>query len=85
METVALDDIGGIRPRSGYDAWDADGRFRFRTLYQNSVFQRRPAFFRVNSTGKVYRLVSRWKTVEVRAAGRRSGGTAALTAPGAAR
>lgn len=41
-----------------------------------TVFRRRAAYFRVNATGKIYRVISRFKTVEVRA-GRRAGDTAA--------
>jgi hypothetical protein len=64
MDVVTLAS-GGIAPRAGYDAWRRDGSFAFRTLRQSEVFSRRAAFFRVNSTGRVYRIFSRWKTVEV--------------------
>lgn len=57
----------GIAPRAGYDCWRKDGGFGFRTLRQAIVWQRRAAFFRVNATGRIYRVYSRWRTVEVRA------------------
>ncbi len=66
----------GIRPRQGFDAWDMDGVFRFRTLILANVFKRKAAYFRVNQTGKVYRVVSRHKTIEVQM-GRRAGDTSA--------
>jgi hypothetical protein len=72
METVALED-DGVRLRQGFDAWDKDGRLAFRALYLPTIFRRRARYFRVNSTGKIYRVVSPDKTVEVRAV-RRSGG-----------
>lgn len=76
MELVTLEDTG-IRLRQGFDAWDGDGRFRFRTLTIGRIFQRRAAYFRVNRTGKVYRVFSRDKTVEVtgRFGGRDARGT----------
>ena len=66
MESVSLEPAG-MYPRLGFDAWRADGSFAFRTRYIGRVFQRRAAYFRVNATGKFYRVVSRWKTVEVAA------------------
>jgi hypothetical protein len=65
MEVVDLDDTG-IAPRVGFDTWRKDGTIAFRTLRQSEVFRRRAAYFRVNATGRVYRVHSRWKTVEVR-------------------
>jgi hypothetical protein len=67
MDVVALEDAG-IRPRWGFDAWDKDGRFKFRCAQMKYVFFRRAKYFRVNSTGKIYRIESRYKTVEVRVA-----------------
>jgi len=64
VEKVVLEDAG-IRPRQGFDAWDREGKLAFRTMQMSNVFRRHAAFFRVNSTGKVYRVVSRYKTVEV--------------------
>jgi hypothetical protein len=81
MELVALEDPG-IRLRQGYDAWDVRGRFVFRTMRLGRIFQRRAAYFRVNGTGKVYRVFSRLKTVEVRV-GRRSGDGIAQSPPNA--
>lgn len=75
MDSVALEDPG-VRLRQGFDAWGRDGLLRFRALALATVFRRRAAYFRVNSTGKVYRVISRDKTVEVRAV-RRSGGDSA--------
>lgn len=75
MDSVVLEDPG-IRLRQGYDAWDRDGCLRFRALALSTVFRRRAAYFRVNSTGKVYRVVSAQKTVEVRAVRRLSGDAA---------
>lgn len=66
MESVTLEPR--IYPRLGFDAWAPDGSFKFRTLNMGRIFHRRAAYFRVNTTGKVYRVYSRWKTVEVRAA-----------------
>lgn len=74
METVALED-DGVRLRQGFDAWDKDGNLTFRALRLRTVFRRRAAYFRINATGKVYRVISRLKTVEVRAV-RRGGGAA---------
>lgn len=65
MELVSLEDPG-IRLRQGFDAWDARGRFAFRTMRLGRIFQRRAAYFRVNATGRVYKVFSREKTVEVR-------------------
>jgi hypothetical protein len=56
----------GIGVRVGFDCWRRDGSLAFRTLRQSEVFARRAAYFRVNSTGEVYRIVSRYKTVRVR-------------------
>lgn len=56
----------GIGVRVGFDCWRKDGSIAFRTLRQAEVFSRRAAYFRVNSTGEVYRIVSRYKTVRVR-------------------
>jgi hypothetical protein len=66
METVALEE-DGVRLRQGFDAWSKDGRLAFRAHVLSTVFRRRAAYFRVNATGKVYRVISRLKTVEVRA------------------
>jgi hypothetical protein len=65
MQVVELENAG-IAPRAGFDCWRRDGAFAFRTLRQALVFQRRAGFFRVNATGRVYRVVSRWQTIEVR-------------------
>jgi hypothetical protein len=76
VELVSLEDPG-IRLRQGYDAWDVRGRFVFRTMRLGRIFQRRAAYFRVNGTGKVYKVFSRDKTVEVtsRFGGRDARGT----------
>lgn len=64
MEKADLQDTG-IVWRVGYDCWRKDGSFAFRTLRQGEVFRRRAAYFRVNASGRVYRLYNRWRTVEV--------------------
>lgn len=76
MDSVPLEDTG-IRPRQGFDAWNREGLFAFRALNLKTVFMRRAAYFRVNATGKVYRIESKTKTVEVHAV-RRVSGAAAL-------
>jgi hypothetical protein len=53
------------RLRQGYDVWDARGRLVLRTLVMKRVLRRKAAYFRVNSTGKIYALESRFKSVEV--------------------
>lgn len=56
------------RLKSGYDVWDRDGRLILRTLVISRVLRRRASYFRVNSTGKIYALESKTKSVEVPAA-----------------
>jgi hypothetical protein len=53
------------RLRQGFDVWDARGRLVLRTLVMKRVLSRRAAYFRVNSTGKVYALESRFRSVEM--------------------
>jgi len=53
------------RLRQGFDVWDARGRLVLRTLVMKRVLRRKAAYFRVNSTGKIYALESAWKSVEV--------------------
>jgi len=53
------------RLRQGYDVWDARGRLVLRTLVMNRVLRRKAAYFRVNATGKIYALESRFKSIEV--------------------
>jgi hypothetical protein len=65
MRDVQLEDAG-IAPRVGFDAWRRDGTFAFRSLRQGAVFSRRAAYFRVNATGSVYAVISRFKTIQVR-------------------
>lgn len=66
MDSVRLENAAGIRPRFGFDAWDAAGAFIFRALTRSAVFRRRRArYFRVNATGRYFRIESREKTVEV--------------------
>jgi len=52
------------RLRQGYDVWDARGRLVLRTLVMKRVL-RKAAYFRVNATGKIYALESRFKSIEV--------------------
>ena len=72
VDTVPLEDTG-FRLRQGFDAWNREGAFAFRALNIKTVFIRRAAYFRVNATGKVYRVESKQKTVEIRAVRRSSG------------
>ena len=53
------------RLRQGYDVWDARGRLVLRTLVMSRVLRRRAAYFRVNATGKIYALESRFRSVEM--------------------
>jgi hypothetical protein len=53
------------RLRQGFDVWDARGRLVLRTLVMKRVLSRRAAYFRVNATGKVYALESRFRSVEM--------------------
>lgn len=53
------------RLRQGYDVWDARGRLVLRTLVMKRVLSRKAAYFRVNSTGKIYALESRFRSVEL--------------------
>lgn len=53
------------RLKQGYDVWDCRGRLVLRTLVMKRVLTRRAAYFRVNSTGKVYALESRFRSVEM--------------------
>lgn len=64
MEIAELQGTG-IVWRVGFDAWRKNGSFAFRTLKQSEVFRRRAAYFRVNASGRVFRVYSRWRTVEV--------------------
>ena len=73
METVALQD-DGVRLRQGFDCWDKAGRLAFRALHLATIFRRRAAYFRNNETGKVFRVISRDKTVEVRMERKPAGG-----------
>lgn len=53
------------RLKQGYDVWDSRGRLVLRTLVMKRVLRRKASYFRVNSTGKVYALESRYKSIEV--------------------
>ena len=53
------------RLRQGFDVWDARGRLVLRTLVMKRVLRKKAAYFRVNSTGKIYALESPWKSVEM--------------------
>ena len=64
MRSVRLDPPS-FHPRVGFDAWDRDGHYRFRTLRMGQVFSRRARYFRVNMSGRVFEVVNRFKTVEV--------------------
>jgi len=52
------------RLRVGFDVWDARGRLVLRTLVMKRVL-RKAAYFRVNATGKIYALESRFRSVEL--------------------
>lgn len=64
MQPAALDNPG-INPRAGYDAWRADGSFLLRSLTLTPVFRRRAKYFRLNADGRVFRVESASKTVQV--------------------
>lgn len=53
-----------IQLKQGYDYWTRDGSIRH-TLKINLIFGRRAEFFRVNATGRIFRVLSRYETVEV--------------------
>jgi hypothetical protein len=53
------------RLRQGFDVWDTRGRLVLRTLVMARVLRRKAAYFRVNSTGKIYALESRFRSVEM--------------------
>ena len=53
------------RLKQGYDVWDVRGRLVLRTLVMKRVLRRRDCYFRVNSTGRIYALESRSKSIEV--------------------
>ena len=53
------------RLRTGYDVWDCRGRLVLRTLVMARVLRRKAAYFRVNSTGKIYALESRFRSIEM--------------------
>ena len=65
MDTIALESPG-IRLKNGFDVWDAKGKLVLRTISRNAVFKRRAGYFRENSTGKVYRVISRDRTEQLR-------------------
>jgi len=48
----------------GYDYWTRDGSIRH-TLKIGIIFGRRARFFRVNATGRIFRILSRHETVEI--------------------
>ena len=64
MDTVELQDPG-IGVRVGYDAWRKNGSFAFRAIQLKTVFARRAGYFRENRDGRVFRVESRYKTVQV--------------------
>lgn len=53
------------RLRQGYDVWNVRGELVLRTLALSRVLRRRASYFRVNSTGRIYQLESRHKSVEI--------------------
>jgi hypothetical protein len=64
VSIVSLEKETG-RLKQGYDAWDVRGRLVLRTLAMSRVLRHKVSYFRVNTTGKVYALESRHKSVEV--------------------
>lgn len=50
--------------RDGYDYWTRDGSIRH-TVKIKQIFGRRVRFFRVNATGRVFRILSPHETVEI--------------------
>ena len=61
---VELENVTG-RLKQGYDVWDVRGKLVLRTLAMKRVLRRRECYFRVNSTGRIYALESRSKSIEV--------------------
>jgi hypothetical protein len=61
---VALERETG-RLKQGFDVWDVRGKLILRTLSMAKVLRRRASYFRVNSTGKIYALESKFKSVEI--------------------
>lgn len=53
------------RLKQGFDVWDTRGKLVLRTLAMKRVLRRRECYFRINSTGRIYELQSRSKSVEV--------------------
>jgi hypothetical protein len=64
MKTVYLEE-SWLRWHTGYDVWGADGRFRLHVVWRHHVFRKRGAYFRDCRAGKVYRVISSNKTVEI--------------------
>lgn len=64
---IALERETG-RLKQGFDVWDVRGKLILRTLAMSKVLRRRASYFRVNATGKIYALESKFKSVEIPAA-----------------
>jgi hypothetical protein len=53
------------RLKQGYDVWDVRGKLILRTLVMKRVLRHKASYFRVNATGKIYAVESKYKTVEM--------------------
>lgn len=51
--------------RFGWDAWNAKGDFLTRATSEAAMWKRNPSYFRVNSSGLVYAVISRERTAEI--------------------
>jgi hypothetical protein len=65
MDRVSLEHPG-ISVPYGFEVWDRTGKLILRTRSRDAVFRdRKAAYFRVNQTRKVYRIISKMQTEEL--------------------
>lgn len=65
VAAVAVLEYPGITLRVGYAAWNDKGRLLIAAAPQAAMWRRKPAYFRVNETGKFYAVLSRHHTEEI--------------------
>jgi hypothetical protein len=61
-------EYAGLPMRRGFDVWNKHGKLILRTEQGALVWKRKPAYFRVCETGKIYAVHSRERTEEIPAA-----------------